>query len=132
MADYAIKNVKELDNSAEQFGLAPEVEARFARKALDAQKSGFSYQRLAPNFRQPFGHRHAAQEETYVIISGSGRMKLEAEVIDVKEWDAIRVAPQMMRAFEGGSDGIEFLAFGAGESGDGEMRDDFWPADSSL
>jgi mannose-6-phosphate isomerase-like protein (cupin superfamily) len=129
MADYAIKNIKELDNSAEQFGLAPHVEARFGRKALNAEKGGFSYQRLEPNFRQPFGHHHNAQEETYVIISGGGRMKLDDEIVDVKQWDAIRVAPQTKRAFEGGPEGIEFLAFGAGESGDAEMHEDFWPAD---
>jgi mannose-6-phosphate isomerase-like protein (cupin superfamily) len=129
MADYAIVNVKELDNAAEEFGLAPDVEARFGRKALDAQKGGFSYQRLAPNFRQPFGHHHAAQEETYVVLSGSGRVKLDDEIVEVKQWDAIRVAPRTKRAFEGGPDGIEFLAFGAGESGDAEMHEDFWPAD---
>jgi mannose-6-phosphate isomerase-like protein (cupin superfamily) len=129
MADYAIVNVKELDNAAEEFGLAPDVEARFGRKALDAQKGGFSYQRLAPNFRQPFGHHHAAQEETYVILSGGGRVKLDDEVVEVKQWDAIRVAPHTKRAFEGGPEGIEFLVFGAGESGDAEMHEDFWPAD---
>ena len=129
MADYAMVNVKELDNAAEEFGLAPDVEARFGRKALDAQKGGFSYQRLAPNFRQPFGHHHAAQEETYVILSGGGRVKLDDEVVEVKQWDAIRVAPHTKRAFEGGPEGIEFLVFGAGESGDAEMHEDFWPAD---
>jgi uncharacterized cupin superfamily protein len=129
MADYAIVNVKELDNAAEEFGLAPNVEARFGRKALGAEKGGFSYQRLAPNFRQPFGHHHAAQEEMYVIVSGGGRIKLDDEVVEVKQWDAIRVAPHMKRAFEGGPDGIEFLAFGAGETGDGELDKDFWPAD---
>ena len=129
MANYAIKNIKELDNAAEQFGLAPNVEARFARKALEAEQSGFSYQKLAPNFRQPFGHHHRAQEETYVVISGGGRMKLDHEIVEVKQWDAIRVAPLTKRAFEGGPEGIEFLAFGAGETGDGETHKDFWPAD---
>ena len=128
MAGYAIVNVKELDNAAEQFGLAPDVEARFGRKALGAEKGGFSYQRLAPNFRQPFGHHHAAQEETYVILSGGGRVKLDDEVVEVKQWDAIRVAPHTKRAFEGGPEGIEFLVFGAGESGDAEMHEDFWPS----
>jgi mannose-6-phosphate isomerase-like protein (cupin superfamily) len=129
MADYAKKNIMELDNMAEQFGLAPNLEARFGRKALDGEKGGFSYQRLAPNFRLPFGHYHGAQEETYVIVEGSGRMKLEDDVIDIKQWDAIRVAPKTKRSFEAGADGLTFLAFGAGESGDAETLQDFWPAD---
>jgi mannose-6-phosphate isomerase-like protein (cupin superfamily) len=131
MSNYAIKNIKELDDSAKEFGLSPQVEARFGRKALDAEKGGFSYQRLEPEFRQPFGHKHERQEEIYVVISGGGRMKLGDEVIDVKQWDSIRVAPNTPRCFESGSDGIEFLAFGAGESGDSEILEDFWPQDDA-
>lgn len=129
MTGYAIRNLKELDDSAAQFGLAPQVEARFARKALDADRGGLSYQRLAPGYRQGFGHRHAAQEEIYVILSGSGRIKLGDEVRDIRPLDAIRVAPQTARAFEAGPDGLELVAFGAGESGDAEMLQDFWPPD---
>jgi mannose-6-phosphate isomerase-like protein (cupin superfamily) len=125
---YAIKNIKEIDDSAVQFGLSPKMEARFGRKPLHADKSGFSYQRLAPNFRQPFGHRHKDQEETYVVISGSGRAKLEDEVLELRQWDALRVPPETRRAFEGGPEGLEFLVFGAGEQGDTDTIDDFWPA----
>jgi mannose-6-phosphate isomerase-like protein (cupin superfamily) len=125
---YAIKNIKEIDDSAVQFGLSPNLEARFGRKPLEAEKSGFSYQRLAPNFRQPFGHRHKDQEETYIVISGSGRAKVEDEVLELRQWDALRVPPEVARGFEGGPDGIEFLVFGAGEQGDTDTIDDFWPA----
>ena len=131
MTDYAIKNIKELDDSAVQFGLSPQVEARFGRKALGVERGGFSYQRLTPNFRQPFGHRHREQEEIYILVSGSGKVKIGDEIIDVKQWDAIRVSPQTTRAFESGPDGLELLAFGAGESGDREMADDFWPPDAA-
>jgi mannose-6-phosphate isomerase-like protein (cupin superfamily) len=131
MSNYAIKNIMELDDSAKQFGLSPQVEARFGRKALDAQKGGFSYQKLESNFRQPFGHKHDSQEEIYVVISGSGRVKLGDEVVAVKQWDSIRVSPDTPRAFEGGSDGIEFLVFGAGESGDADTIEDFWPQDDA-
>ena len=118
MSDYAIKNMKDLEDSAVQFGLSPQVEARFGRKALDAQKGGISYQRYEPGYRQSFGHTHDQQEEIYVIVSGGGRMKLGDEVVDLKQWDAIRVSPATPRAFEAGPDGIELIAFGAGESGD--------------
>jgi len=127
MSDYAIKNIRDLEDSAVQFGLSPQVEARFGRNALEAQKGGFSYQKLEPNYRQGFGHVHASQEEIYVIISGGGRMKIGEEIVEVGRLDAIRVAPQTPRAFEAGEDGIELLAFGAGESGDAETIQDFWP-----
>jgi len=129
MADYAIKNIMELDNMAEQFGLAPDLEARFGRKALGAEKGGFSFQRLAPNFRAPFGHHHKVQEETYVVVEGGGRVKLEDDIVDIKQWDAIRVAPTTRRGFEAGPDGLAFLVFGAGEGGDAETLEDFWPAE---
>ena len=129
MTDYAIENIKGLEDMAPKFGLSPQVEARFGRKSLAAEQSGLSYQQLEPNYRQGFGHMHKDQEETYVILAGSGRMKIGDEIVDVKEWDAIRLAPSTPRAFEAGADGITFLAFGAGESGDAEMIEDFWPAD---
>ena len=129
MTGYAIENLKELDDQAVAFGLSPQVEARFGRKALAAERGGLSYQRLAPGYRQSFGHRHAAQEEIYVILSGGGRLKLDEEIRDIGPWDAIRVSPQVTRAFEAGPEGLELIAFGAGETGDAEMLQDFWPAD---
>ena len=123
MADYAKKNIMELENSAESFGLAPNLEARFGRQALDGEKGGFSFQRLAPNFRIPFGHHHQAQEETYVVVEGSGRMKLDDDVIDVRQWDAVRVPPGMWRGYEAGPDGLEILVIGAPNLGD-SPRDD--------
>jgi mannose-6-phosphate isomerase-like protein (cupin superfamily) len=126
MSDYKIANLKEIDDSAVEFGLSPNLEARFARKALEAERSGISYQRMAPNFRGPFGHRHEAQEETYVVVSGSGRVKLADGVHELGQWDAIRVAPATARGFEAGPDGMELLVFGAGESGDAEVLQDWW------
>jgi mannose-6-phosphate isomerase-like protein (cupin superfamily) len=125
-ADYKIVNIKELEDMAVKFGLSPNVEARFGRSATDAKQGGFSYQKLAPEFRQPFGHRHEAQEEFYVVLGGSGRITLEDETEDLKPWDVVRVAPQVARGFEAGPDGLEFLAFGAGETGDAEMLESFW------
>jgi mannose-6-phosphate isomerase-like protein (cupin superfamily) len=124
--DYAIVNIKELEDQAVKFGLSPNVEARFGRRATDAKQGGFSYQKLAPNFRQPSGHRHEGQEEFYVVLSGGGAITLESETRDIKQWDVVRVAPKVGRAFEAGPDGLEFLAFGAGETGDAEMLESFW------
>jgi mannose-6-phosphate isomerase-like protein (cupin superfamily) len=130
MADYTHKNLKDdIENSAEKFGLAPDLEARFGRSALDLQGGGFSYQRLAPNFRAPFGHRHTTQEEVYVIAAGSGRVKLEDEIRDLRTWDVLRVQPTVARGFEAGPDGLELIAIGFGDGGEAETLPDFWPAD---
>ena len=130
-ADYKIVNIKELEDMAVKFGLSPNLEARFGRSATDAKQGGFSYQKLAANFRQPFGHRHEGQEEFYVVLGGSGRITLGHETHDLKPWDVVRVGPSVARGFEAGPNGLEFLAFGAGEKGDAEMLESFWE-DSSL
>jgi mannose-6-phosphate isomerase-like protein (cupin superfamily) len=89
-----------------------------------------SYQRFAPNFRGPFGHRHERQEELYVVVRGGGRLKLDDEVVELTTWDAIRVPPEVTRCFEGGADGLEILAFGAPRTGeasaDAEMISNWW------
>ena len=110
---YTIKNLKDVEDAAPKFGMAPDVEARFARGALETEKLGISYQRYAPNVRAPFGHRHNEQEEVYVVVGGGGRVKLGDDVVDLKQWDAIRVSPSTMRHFESGPDGLELLAVGA-------------------
>ena len=127
MADYTHMNLKEdVENASERFGLAPNMEARFARSALGLAGGGFSYQKLAPNFRSPVAHRHQSQEEVYVIVAGGGRVKIEDEVRDLTQWDALRLPPQTARAFEAGPDGLELVAIGFGEGGDTEMLEGFW------
>jgi mannose-6-phosphate isomerase-like protein (cupin superfamily) len=117
MAGYTLVNVKDVEDQAVKFGFAPDMEARFARGELELERAGVSYQRLAPGFRQPFGHRHKTQEEIYVFLSGGGRAKLDDEIIDVGTLDALRVPPETARCFEGGSEGLEFIAFGAPNTG---------------
>jgi mannose-6-phosphate isomerase-like protein (cupin superfamily) len=132
VADYSIANLRnDVPDQAPNFGLSPNLEARFARQALELASSGVSFQRIAPGFRIPFGHTHSKQEEIYVILAGSGRMKLGDEIVDVKQWDAVRVAPGTWRGFEAGPDGVELLAYGARcgmspEDGDTEMEQGWW------
>jgi mannose-6-phosphate isomerase-like protein (cupin superfamily) len=126
VAGYTVANLKDVENSAERFGYAPAVEARFARTSLAAERTGLSYQRLAPNARYPFGHRHADQEEIYVVVSGAGRAKLEDDVVELRAWDAIRVAPETTRCFEAGPKGMEFLAFGEHTEEPPEMLPGWW------
>jgi mannose-6-phosphate isomerase-like protein (cupin superfamily) len=125
---YTKVNLKEVEDQAERFGLAPNIEARMARVPLELENSGLSYQRLAPNFRLPFGHRHKQQEEVYVLVSGSARMKLEDEIVELRQWDAVRVPKETTRSLEAGPDGAEFIAVGAPNTGpgDADMQDDWW------
>ena len=128
MADYTVVNLKEVEDQAPKFGLSPQLEARMARVALGLENSGVSYQRLAPNFRVPFGHKHKNQEEIYVLVSGSARVKLDDEVVELKPFDAVRVAKDTMRSFEAGPDGAEFIAIGAPNTGpgDADVVQDWW------
>ena len=128
VAGYTIKNLKEVEDQARRFGLSPSLEARFARVPLECENSGVSYQRLAPNFRLPFGHKHKRQEEVYVLVSGSARAKLDDDVVELKPWDAVRVAKETMRSFEAGSEGAEIIAIGAPNTGpgDAETTPDWW------
>jgi mannose-6-phosphate isomerase-like protein (cupin superfamily) len=116
MANYTKTNLREVENQAPNFGMPEELEARFARSALDGETLGLSLMKLAPNFRMPFGHKHSGQEEVYVIVRGSARIKVDDEVVELGEWDAIRFGIDTMRNVEAGPDGVEYLAFGAGEN----------------
>ena len=129
MTDYTHLNLKDdVDDQAPNFGLAPDLEARMARVPLELEQSGISYQRLAPNYRVPFGHKHKNQEEIYVVVSGSMRVKLNDEVVELRQWDAVRVPKETMRGFESGAEGVEILAIGAPNTGpgDAEVEQDWW------
>jgi len=132
MADYTKLNLKQdVEDMAPKFGYAPDMEARYARKPLGLANSGVSYFRLAPGFRVPFGHQHGEQEEVYVVLSGSLRVKAGDDVVELAELDAIRVPGATPRGMEAGPDGAEILALGAPntDNKDAEMLMDFWPAD---
>jgi mannose-6-phosphate isomerase-like protein (cupin superfamily) len=126
MSDYTIINLREIDNSAGEY--APNLEAYFGRKHLDSEHLGVSFFRYAPGFRSPIGHSHREQEEVYVVVSGSGRIKLNDEIVELRPWDVVRVAPATVRALEGGPDGLEFIAIGADrpEGGDGIRAENWW------
>jgi quercetin dioxygenase-like cupin family protein len=117
MRPYEIRDLKtEVEDLAPRFGYSPELESRFARAALELQHSGLSYFRIAPGFRIPFGHYHATQEEVYVVLSGSLRVKVEDDVVELTPLQAIRVAPPATRCMEAGKEGAEVLAFSAAAS----------------
>jgi mannose-6-phosphate isomerase-like protein (cupin superfamily) len=128
MSSYTKKNLKEdVENQAPKFDMPAEMEARFARRALGGETLGLSHMKLAPGFRIPFGHKHSNQEEVYVVVRGSARIKVEDEIVELGEWDAIRFDKNTMRNVEAGPDGVEYLAFGAGDDPlDAEMVQQWW------
>ena len=124
---YTKQNLNEVEDQAPNFGMPAEMEARFARTALDGETLGLSLFTLAPNFRVPFGHKHEGQEEVYVVLRGSARIKVEDEIVELAQWDAIRLDKDTMRAVEAGPEGIEYLAFGAGDDpSEVEMAQGWW------
>ena len=128
---FTIVNLAAVDDVAPKFGFDDHWEARGAREPLEAERTGVMYFRLRPGKRSPFTHRHAEAEEIYVILGGSGRVKVGDEVVDVNPRDAIRVAPTTPRAFEAGPEGLEYIAVGAHHPGDGEPVEDPWTAEEA-
>jgi uncharacterized cupin superfamily protein len=125
---YVKKNLeRDVENQAPAFGMPEELDARFARSALGGESLGLSLMKLAPGFRVPFGHKHEGQEEVYVVLRGSARVKVEDEIVELAERDAIRFDKDTMRAVEAGPEGVEYLAFGAGDDPrDAEMVQGWW------
>ena len=127
MSAYAIVNLKEdVEDSLSERALG--IEGRFARKDLDSEHLGISYLRYSPGVRSSSAHSHREQEEAYVVISGSGKVRLNDEIRDLRVWDVVRVNPATVRAFEAGDDGLELIAIGSDrpEGGDGVLVDPAW------
>ena len=127
MGSYTKTNLRQVEDQAPNFGMPAEMQARFARTPLEGQSLGLSLLTLAPGFRIPFAHKHANQEEIYVVVRGSARIKVEDEIVELGQWEAIRFDKDTMRAVEAGPDGVEYLAFGAGDDPrDAEVVQGWW------
>jgi mannose-6-phosphate isomerase-like protein (cupin superfamily) len=129
---FTLRNIKEdLEDVGPRFDGAPGLEFRMATGALELEQSGLSYQRVPPDYRFPYGHTHEKQEEVYVVVCGSGRMKVDDEIVELKEWDAVRVSPGSWRGYEAGPEGLEILVIGAPNLGEDPRGDvhgqrDWW------
>jgi len=129
VADYTVRNLKDdVADQALNFGLSPQLESRMARVPLELENFGVSYQRFDPGYRLPFGHTHKVQEEAYIVVSGSARAKLGDEVVDLRQWDVVRVPKDTMHSFEAGPEGVEMIAIGAPNTGpgDADVEDARW------
>ena len=122
---------KDLDDVGSNFDGPPDLEFRAATRALELRECALSYQRVPPGYRFPYGHTHRTQEEVYVVVRGTGRMKLDDEIVELEEWDAVRVAPGTWRGYEAGPEGLEMLVIGAPNLGEDPREDvtgarDWW------
>ena len=131
---FTLRNLRQdLEDLGSNFDGSPELEFRLATKALGLERSGLGYQRLPPGYRFPYGHVHRRQEEVYVVLRGSGRIKLDEEVVELRPFDAVRVPPGTWRGYEAGPQGLEILVIGAPNLGedprqDVEGRREWWAA----
>ena len=128
---FTLTNLKDVTDVGSNFDGADGLEFRLATKALALEQSGLGYQRIPPGYRFPYGHTHERQEEVFVVVGGSGRMKLDDDVVDVATWDVVRVPPGTWRGYEAGPDGLELLVIGAPNLGDDPRSDvegtrDWW------
>jgi len=129
---FTLSNIKEdLEDIGPRFDGAPDLEFRAATKALELEKSALSYQRVPSGYRFPYGHTHMKQEEVYVVLRGSGRMKVDDEIVELKDWDAVRLPPGTWRGYEAGPEGLEILVVGAPNLGEDPREDvdgqrDWW------
>ena len=128
MSDYTIVNLGDIENVAPKFQMPVGMDVRFPKRDLGCRIGGIGIEKLPAGIRTPFGHTHSEQEEIYVIAEGSGRIKLDDEVLDLRQWDILRIGPGVMRNLEAGYDGITLIAFGAplGEESDGELHHGWW------
>ncbi len=115
-----------MEDSALEHGLSETQEARFPGADLGAEQTGMNYLIVKPGQREAFAHRHRTAEEIYVVLAGSGAVKLDDELVELAPLDAVRVSPGVARAFQAGPDGLEVLVFGPRVQADGEMVPDFW------
>jgi mannose-6-phosphate isomerase-like protein (cupin superfamily) len=129
---FTLRNIKEdVEDVGPGFDGAPDLEFRLATRPLELEQSGLSYQRVPPGYRFPYGHTHTKQEEVYVVVRGGGRMKVDDEIVELRQWDAVRVAPGAWRGYEAGPEGLELLVVGAPNLGEDPREDvagrrDWW------
>lgn len=123
---YTIFNLRESEDMAAKHGFGEAQEARFPWRDLDAESTGVALFHIKPGQRQPFAHHHDQAEEIYVVLSGSGRVKLGEETFEIGPMDAIRISPWVVRSLQAGPEGLDVLAFGPHHEDDATVVDDFW------
>jgi len=94
--------------------LDPDVGERFLplRRQLGVSSFGMNQLVLEPGQRSRI-HRHARQEEVYLVLEGTLTLVIEGEPAELGSGELIRVAPQIRRQLVNfGPDRVVLLAFG--------------------
>lgn len=123
---FTHRNLLDSEDMAPRFGIVGGSQARFPTSDLELERTGMAHHRLPPGVRIPFGHRHVEAEEVYVVLSGSGRARIDDELVELGPLDVVRVGPGAVRGFEGGDETMDVLVFGPRTPGDGELLHDWW------
>ena len=122
---YKHLNINDIEDQAPAWGV-DSLEARPVGTALGAEAIGLTDYRMKPGRRLGFGHSHDAVDEVYVVTSGSGRFKLDDEIVEVTAGAIVYCPPAVVREWEAGEDGLDLVAFGAHAEGDGNMFPEWW------
>jgi uncharacterized cupin superfamily protein len=124
--NHAKGNLREIEDDAVKYGFSEHQEARFPRVDLGMAATGVAYLRIKPGKREAFAHRHITAEEVVLVLSGTGRVKLDDQFVELAPLDLLRVSPGVTRAFEAADEGLEVVVFGAHVDGDAEIVQNFW------
>jgi quercetin dioxygenase-like cupin family protein len=108
VANYSMVDVEQLEAEG------PGGMVRKVRRALDAKAFGFNYFIFPPD-HEGHEHDHAGdgQEEVVFVVKGSGTMRVDGEEVELKPGRFVRVSPEATRQPISGSEGLEFVTFGA-------------------
>lgn len=76
----------------------------FLKESTKATGTEISLSVLAAKTDLPIFHAHKQNEETYLILSGTGKFQVDDQAFDISEGSIIRVAPAGVRGMTNTSD----------------------------
>jgi quercetin dioxygenase-like cupin family protein len=103
--------------------------------ALDSHQTALTWRRIPPDTggRGSYGHRHTAQEEIYLVLSGMLTFKLDDDVFEAGPGTAVRIAPEVVRSVHNDGDEDAELVICSPKVddvlSDVVKVDEFWPVD---
>ncbi len=108
MARYSVVDIEQLE------GEGPGGAVRKLRRELGATAFGFNHFRLPPGMTgREHDHANDSQEEVYVVLKGSGFMRVDDDEFDLRPGIVVRVDGAATRVPVAGPEGLEFVTFGA-------------------
>lgn len=127
MARFTLVHSKDIENRAEK-GVF-----KMFKGPLEAEQVTISYRTFPPKSGQRDSgkaHKHEQIEEVVYLVSGELLVKLDDEIITMRAGDALRISPEVMRAYQndGSEETIAVIASPvlADQKSDGIHAEDFW------